>query len=518
MIGQADGLREPTRPQEGVEGKILRGVSANWLGKLLGIVFSLVLTPILFHRLSQDELGLWYLVVQVSGLLALFDFGISPTLIRRIAMARADASSGDPLIAGKGRAEIAGLISTGRTTFRWLALATVLIGGLLGSAAISSIDSQGTGTGTILASWLVVCATNAFSIRTNIFSCLVSGIGMAGWSGLTSVVSTLVVFAAQITALWSGGGLLHLSLITLLGPAINGALAYTLLRRHAPDLLTAGATPSSALFRSIFRPALRLWVTILGAFLILKTDQYFIALYLGPASIPDYQAAYQVISNVFAIAVSFAGASSVFISQLWAAGDRPAIHRLVFGSLRAGLMCMACGSAFLLTSGREFFDAWLGPGHFVGYQLLIIFCIMLFLEAQHVIVATASRATEDEAFALWALGAGLLNLALTWALIGPFGLLGVALGTMIAQLTTNNWYAVVRGFRRLGIPLMKHLRLVIAPVLAIFILGISAGMLMKTQGPSGPWWQLGLPLVFDGAVLAIILGMPLLRRVRAVAR
>jgi O-antigen/teichoic acid export membrane protein len=42
---------------------------------------------------------------------------------------------------------------------------------------------------------------------------------------------------------------------------------------------------------------------------------------------------------------------------------------------------------------------------------------------------------------------GAINLALTFIGVNVLGLVGVALGTMISQLLTNNWYAVVKTLR-----------------------------------------------------------------------
>jgi len=116
---------------------------------------------------------------------------------------------------------------------------------------------------------------------------------------------------------------------------------------------------------------------------------------------------------------------------------------------------------------------WLGEGQFVGYPVLIIFVAMLTLETQHVIVAFGSRATEDEAFVPVAIASSLLNLLLVWLLIQRVGLLGVALGTFLAQLCTSNWYVVYRGLRRLRMSLVAHVQQVVVPLAFVFVSTLS---------------------------------------------
>jgi len=53
---------------------------------------------------------------------------------------------------------------------------------------------------------------------------------------------------------------------------------------------------------------------------------------------------------------------------------------------------------------------------------------------------------------------GGINLMLTFIGVKWLGLLGVALGTMIAQMLTNNWYAVVKTLRILKLGFWKYVK------------------------------------------------------------
>ncbi len=61
----------------------------------------------------------------------------------------------------------------------------------------------------------------------------------------------------------------------------------------------------------------------------------------------------------------------------------------------------------------------------------------------------------------WSFAAGMLNLVFTWLFIKPLGLLGVAMGTMFAQMLTSNWYAVYRPMVRLRLNFGLYLRQVV---------------------------------------------------------
>jgi hypothetical protein len=95
---------------------------------------------------------------------------------------------------------------------------------------------------------------------------------------------------------------------------------------------------------------------------------------------------------------------------------------------------------------------------------------VLALETHSFVIVASSRATEDEAFAFSTLTAGILKLSLSWILMQRYGLLGIAAGTLIAQLLTNSWFMSYRGLRRLGMSLREHLKDVLIPVAVASVL------------------------------------------------
>jgi O-antigen/teichoic acid export membrane protein len=199
-----------------------------------------------------------------------------------------------------------------------------------------------------------------------------------------------------------------------------------------------------------------------------------------------------------------------FYSHLWMSQNLRMLHSVLMRNLAVGLGIMVAGIAAVLFSSPGLFNIWLGPNNFIGFPILFVFSAMLFLEAQHVIFTCASRSTEDEAFALWALGAGVLNLLLTWILLHPLGLLGIALGTLLAQLSTNNWYCVYRATQRLQFPLATYATRIVAP-LAVLAVGIALPLVFSIpylppiSSPWREWLTLTVVCAWSGGALLVFL-------------
>jgi hypothetical protein len=126
-------------------------------------------------------------------------------------------------------------------------------------------------------------------------------------------------------------------------------------------------------------------------------------------------------------------------------------------------------ASFLAVFGDRIVDLWLGPGNFVGYPVLWTLLVMLTLEVHHVIHATATMAAGHLIFLWPAILAGVMKITLSVLLASTYGLWGVALGTLLAQLLTNNWYAPYATLKIFKIAFPFYLRTIALPLLLMVL-------------------------------------------------
>ena len=453
--------------------RIAIAVTISWVSRAVSILSGLLLMPILFRFMGKGELGLWFLLGNSQVFLGLLGMGIAPTLTRRIAFAKGKSgSSPDAELTEESKQDIGDWVVTGRTILQWLAVITFFIAWISGYGLIGELKLETVSPQTVFWAWTLMCLGYAINVWVAYLGCWLQGIGYVGWDSLIATILAVVTIGANIVAVLMGGGLLALSVILVVNGLLQRLILIGFIKWRKPELLIIPGRWRKDYFQAMLRPSLYTWLTGLGSFLILKTDDYFIALLGNVSEIPIYRATYQLVSNPYMIAMPIVGSSTVFISHMWQAGEIKRIHELVIRNSSIVLSIMAVGVSFILISGRDFFELWLGSNNFIGYPVLIVFCVMLTLEAQHASLASSSRATEDEKYVFSGILSGVLNVIFTWTLIKPFGLLGVALGTMLAQLLTNNWYAVYRPLVRLKLSFRLYFRKVMYLWLILFLLNL----------------------------------------------
>jgi O-antigen/teichoic acid export membrane protein len=489
--------------------RIAFAVTVSWLGRAISIFSGLFLTPILFRLMGKEELGVWYLLGNSQSFLGLLGLGIIPTLTRYIAFARAkDGNDLNAEMSREVKQEVGDWVVTGQTILQWLAVVIFFVAWLSGYGVINQLNLKDISSLTVIAAWTIMCVGYAISVWVSYLNCWLAGIGYVGWDGVIGTVLSLLTIIASIIAVQMHGGIVALAVITLLNALLGRFIYLLFIRWREPDLLAISGKWRWDYAKKMIQPSILWWLTDLGAFLILRTDAYFIGLMRGAAEIPAYQATYSLLSTPYQLAVAFASASPVFISQAWQAQDLKTIHKLTLRNAKIGLSIMASGVGFVLIFGQEFFELWIGKGNFVGYGVIAVFCIMLTLEAQHVILVISSRATDDEKYAPIALTAGFLNVVFTSLLIKPYGLLGVALGTMFAQILTNNWYAVYRPMVRLKLSFKLYFQEVIVLWFTVLSSSLIMSWLVKyllTRLETSSWVLIGAGLITCGLIFLISL-------------
>jgi O-antigen/teichoic acid export membrane protein len=108
---------------------------------------------------------------------------------------------------------------------------------------------------------------------------------------------------------------------------------------------------------------------------------------------------------------------------------------------------------------------WLGSD-FSGYGGLVALLVLAAIVdlPSYAAAAVLQSIERHGPIAKMALGSGVANLALSIALVGPFGVEGVAAGTLVASTIEIGVFVVPYAARVLGVPAREFLGAVVAPL------------------------------------------------------
>ena len=436
--------------------KLLFGVFSGWGSQIVSLAMGIFTMPLFFRYLPKDELGVWMFFLGTAFFVNLADLGFSPVLGRQLAfeLGNGDKNSKSNYSGSSYYFRLAKYVSS--LTAPLLFICMLLVGGMF----IWSLHLPENLFEPSLMAWTIFSLSQAVTCHFKYLETTLNGHGEVGWQNITQTIVqavTLVGYFAVLHFLQSG--IIGLTIVILGRNIANAILVWFLLRKRIDTLHMAKVKIAWRDVKPHIRPALDMFLITLGTFLILNTDQYFIVKFLGTAQLPDYAAAYRLVQIAFTFAATASTMCAPFISRKSAAGDQAGIHRMLMLNTTVGMLIQLAAVSILAVFGDYIMELWLGPGHFVGWGIMWVFCIMLTLENHHVIFARFGlSAKSDPTWGRMSITSGVLNLAFTFIGVKWFGLLGVALGTMVAQILTNNWYAVAKTLRIVQLRFMSYVR------------------------------------------------------------
>jgi O-antigen/teichoic acid export membrane protein len=281
------------------------------------------------------------------------------------------------------------------------------------------------------------------------------GIGKGfAWMGIALlppyVLRPALLLLAMVAAYLVG---LPMEAKTAAGAAIVATWASGLLQTLLMDRRLAravGAGPRSYAFPTWFTAAMPLLVISACELTLQSADVLIVSHYLTPTDVAIYFAAAKTMSLIMFVHYAVGSAAANRFAALGARGDKESLRRFAreavqwtfWPSLAAAICLLALGMPLL----------WLfGPQFVAGYPVMMILVVgFLFRSSMGPAEFLLNMLGEQKLCAAVLVVTAVLNVALNFALVPPYGLLGAATATSVSLVVAAllNYLAVSR---RLGI-------------------------------------------------------------------
>jgi O-antigen/teichoic acid export membrane protein len=410
---------------------ISRNVGANWLTFLLVAGVSFFLSPFVVNRLGNTAYGVWTLLTALVGYLGLIDFGVRGAVTRYVAHHHA---------AGDNEA-CSSIVSAGIVLFGLLGTVAILSSGLL--AFVFPIffnipESLVTDTRVVLfAGGLTVAVT----LLSGVFGGVIVGLERFDIAAGVEILITTIRTVAIVLALLEGYGLIMLAFIQLASSVLMGVASWAVVQKLYPELRLRFRTPHLPHMRTIVSFSMfSSLINIFGA-LIYYSDVVVIGVFL-PISMAAF---YAIAGNLFNYSMQVGGALSQVmtprVSALASMGSERVVEEIV-SVARIATLAMAPIAVTFWFRGESFINLWMGTdyGPASGEVLRTLAFVVLLIGARSVAVASIMGVNKHRGFVGVYAFEAVCNLALSVALVKPFGLVGVALGTVIPSVVVSLAY------------------------------------------------------------------------------
>jgi O-antigen/teichoic acid export membrane protein len=402
--------------------RLLTGTISNFAGKLSTVVVWFVLTPFVLARLGPGGYALWVLMGAISSYGFLLDFGIGGAVVKYVAehVARGEHAAARALLASALWVYIALAVFTVAMSVLFAPALTTALGVAPEQRETAELLVILTGINVALA----ISATPPMSVlrglqRYDLYNAIYIG------ASLMEAVTTTA-------ALLMGWGVIGMSLAAIPVTIASGAASIIVTRRVAPQLPLGGRGANLIALRQIVSFSSSLFAIQVAGRLQSKTDEFVIAFFGMLTAVTPYAVARKLGGITEVISVQMLKALMPLASELHAGDQGIQLRKVYIAASRIALGIAVPVAVLLAIIGGHLLTLWVGPAYAEHAPLVAVLGLASLITASHwpAVEILQGMAKHRLVASAWMV-MGIANVVLSALLLPIFGLIGVALGTLV---------------------------------------------------------------------------------------
>lgn len=402
-------------------------IFSNLGGYAVSAAIAFLLSPVIIHGLGDARYGVWSLVADLIGYYGMLDAGIGGAVSHYVAryLGKADNHG------------VRETLSTALGALTVMGLVVIMIGCGLIYAFPMVFDTRGVNLTEIRIALTIMTLAIGLSFPMAIFNSSLVGHRRMDIVNINEVTIRILVAAASWILIKHGAGMVGLAVAVASGRILSWVACIVWSKRVGAPF------PSLHFFR---RWHLRELVSYGGknaliniAILInYRTDSFVIGIFLGVKWITFFTIGSSLVQYCSDGIMAVTRAFTPHLTHEDSRGDRAELKRLYLLGVRLAGLLVTSATAYLLVFGKDFIRLWLGEAYVTGpltYRSDVVMMVLLGASFPRLLQSISWQlllATRNQRYLMTLIiGEAVVNLGLSVLLVRRYGLLGVALGTMI---------------------------------------------------------------------------------------
>jgi len=424
--------------------RIFTGTVVSYLNMGTSMLSNLILVPMYLLYFGKEQYGLWLVILSIVSYLGFSNLGIAQSVSNYVASKNA-------------KNDYEGIKSIVATGF-WLYVTIIVIVMVLflGAVSIAPLETflkvSDSLKDVVVPVFVISSVFFLLRLPLTIFNVTLRSLNLIYKEQLFGLLFTVIQFIGVIVVLWAGVGIVGLSVVYGMTGLLSGIVLFFYLHRIIPDFGVSRKFADKATAKKLIVPSGYFFILQLAGGLIWATDNIIISTVLGVAEVAPYAVAFKVVAMIIGAVSVVASNMLPSITAAYALNNKEYLSELYTKALK---LCFGLGllAMFVLVSiGPDLMVKWVGIDNYVGdttfYSIICLIFINSILWAPNVILIGT---TQHKSYAIVAVIEGIINIALSIWWIHIWGVVGVAVATLIARLSTNGWYMFYQAYPITGI-------------------------------------------------------------------
>jgi O-antigen/teichoic acid export membrane protein len=410
-----------------VNRSLLFGAVTNWAAFAATLAVGFFLAPYLVRSLGDARYGVWCVVESILAYFTLFDLGIAACLVRFVAKHHATGERG----------ELNRIVSACCGLFLLAASGVLILGGVITPFIAPGLERKLGTPGDVLPFMLLMLANLAITLPLSVFPSILDGLQRFGAKSAVRLVCLVLRVGGIVWVMETRPDLLPLAFVFTVTNLLEHTLMALLCFRFLSGLKLSTKLIDRETLREVRGYSVDAFLAMLAGRITVQTGAVIVGGFLTVASAAHYALAARLVELAKNLLRSATITLTPAVSEREATGDFDGVRRVLLDGTRWVLYLVLPIHLGLLAFGRPFFARWVGGPQYAEWcfpAMAVLSATLTIGVAQSVASRILYGMGKLKLFARLALVEAAVNLALSLALVGPFGIVGVAAAVAVPNV------------------------------------------------------------------------------------
>ena len=483
--------------------QIAKNFLSSWVYKILKLVLSLVLIPILITDLGKEDYGIIILVGSILAFGTLIEFGLRTSLVHFFSVS----------IAQKDYQRFNGFFSTGLILYLgfFAVVSSVL---LVFAPQITAVftDNPGSAYDAVLLLRTYGVGTLLISFITPVFGAIISSHNRYDFSNYRTVIIESTSILTLIVAIkYFGVGLYGWAVISFIFKVITFTVIMLFALRLVPQLKLSRGFFDRATVKELFGFGIITFIGGVSRKMKIDADPMILSAFLGPASLPIYRSGVSMPAHARPLVSTLTGQIHVVSTAFYAQGEKEKFFSVYEKGTKYTLLIEIPVLILFTLFAYPILNLWLGNALSPAEIEIAMWCMIgmalvdfcFYLEGSSYAILYAMKRLKLMTFTDLLLGVSNLTASILILKYTDYGIPGVIFPTIVIEFIARPIYlfytAGVMGYSR-----KRILPAIYIPVAKVMGLTFLAAYLVKSLiPPSNLFWLLTNILIYGLIWLAL---------------
>jgi O-antigen/teichoic acid export membrane protein len=412
-----------------LKSRIVENIFSNWASLVVSIAISFLVTPIIVHSLGNETYGTWTLIASVTGYFTVLDFGVNTAIVRYISSSYAQ----------NDHEQARKVYSTSLAIFAAVALILLIFSVVFGFFFQTLFKLYQIPQLYLYTVFLFSAMDLAFGLLFSVYLGALSGLQEFKFINGSSIIINILKSVAVVYLLTHGYGLLTLALLQVGSTLVRAFCQYWRIKTGYKFLFFRRKYITRETVKHIYNYSIYSFIIAIALKLLFYTDSLVIGSMIGVSDVTFYAIPSSLLDYLEKFVWAMIAVLVPVISANEAAGKEGGNVNLYVVGTRYSLLVSMPVVISLYFYGNDFITLWMGAeigerSRWVLRLLLIGFGFALSQLIAHGILKGISR---HKVLAFILAIEAVVNLGMSVALAKPYGIEGVAFGTMVPLIVAS---------------------------------------------------------------------------------